>query len=178
MTDTVTKDDPRWQRLMARGGMITLPLDAPDAWPHGPLPRGEKALSVGQDNLSALYCTLKGQHFLRAHLLLPIKDARTVLAVETWGSVSEETRAAWLAARTGGAPFTGAFAWLAAALPGFAESEPVPCNLTAGPPGALPRLQPQPGNPLAVAQAEGVAQDELLAVFVAAERDLGDLLAD
>ncbi|MCB1329113.1 MAG: DUF2199 domain-containing protein [Maritimibacter sp.] len=155
-----TEADPTdFDRLMARGGLYALPLPAPDAWPHGALPKGEKSLSVGADSLSAQYCTCQGHRFLRAHLLLPIQGARTVLGFETWGSVSEETWAAWLAARAGGKPFPGAFAWLANALPEFAAADPVPCNLTAGPPGALPRLQPHPGTDLARAQAEGIAQD-------------------
>ena len=42
-------EDPRFQRLLDRGGMIALPLAAPDAWPHGPLPNDEKELAVGED---------------------------------------------------------------------------------------------------------------------------------
>ena len=155
-----TEADPTdFDRLMARGGLYALPFPAPDAWPHGALPRGEKILTVDEDSLSALYCTYRGHRFLRADLLLPIKDARTVLGFETWGSVSEETWAAWLSARAGGDAFAGAFAWLANALPGFEAPEPVPCNLTAGPPGAPPRLQPHPGTALARAQAEGLDRE-------------------
>ena len=164
------EEDPRFQRLMARGGTIALPLAAPDAWPHGDLPKGEQELAVGDDRLSAYYCTLQGHRFLRAHLLLPIKGARTVLAFEAWGSVSEDSWQAWLAARAGGETFPGAFAWLANRLPGVEHAEPVPCNLVAGPPGALPRLQPQPGTTLARAQAEGIDPGDLIAIAAAAGR--------
>lgn len=161
-------DDPRWPALLARGGLIVLPLAAPDGWPHGPLPQGEKALEAGEDRLTPAYCTLKGHRFLRAQLLLPITGARTVFAFEAWGSVSEENWQAWLGARADGKPFPGCFAWLANALPGFEAEEPVPCNLVAGSPGQLPRLQPQPGNALHRAQGEGIPVDRLAAIYAEA----------
>ncbi|HCQ65050.1 MAG TPA: hypothetical protein DIU07_07740 [Rhodobacteraceae bacterium] len=172
------QDDPRLDRLMARGGLISLPRPAPDAWPHGPLPAGEKELAVGADSLTASYCTFQGQRFLRAHLLLPLKGARTVLAFEAWGSVSEDSWQGWLAARARGEAYPGAFAWLANQLPGFDAREPVPCNLTAGPPGALPRLQPQPGTALARAQAQGIDLDTLRAIYAAAGVGLDTLFTD
>lgn len=161
-------DDPRWQKLMARGGLISVGFDAPDAWPHGALASGEKALELGDDRLTPAYCTIEGHRFIRAHLLLPIIDARTVLGFETWASVSEENWQSWLAARAQGETFAGGFAWLANQLPGFEQSEPVPCNLTPGPPGALPQLQPHPGNLLARAQAEGITQDMFRTISLAA----------
>ena len=171
-------EDPRFPQLLARGGMITLPFDAPDAWPHGALPDGQKELAVGDDRLSANYCTLEGHRFLRAHLLVPIQGARTVLGYEAWGSLSEDSWQAWLAARAGGEAFPGAFAWLANLLPGFEYPAPVPCNLTAGPPGALPRLQPQPGSVLAEAQAAGIDTVALRANTTAAGREIDSVLAD
>jgi len=170
MTDSTPDPthDADFAQLLARGGIFALPLPAPDAWPHGPLPVGEKTLVAGDDSLSPAYCTFEDQRFLRAHLLLPIKAARTVLGFETWGSVSEESWQAWLAARARGEAFAGAFAWLANELPGFETSEPVPCNLTAGPPGALPRLQPHPGNDLARAQADGITEETFRAFRAAA----------
>lgn len=177
MADRVPFDqDPRWQKLMARGGLIALPFDAPDGWPHGPLATGQKSLEAGDDRLTRAYCTLDGHRFLRAHLLLPIVGARTVFGFETWGSLSEESWQAWLAARAEGRAFPGAFAWLANALPGFAADAPTPCNLIAGPPGALPRLQPQPGSALAAAQAEGLSAAELAAIYRGAGRDIAALL--
>ncbi len=179
MTGSATRDaDPRVQRLLARGGMIALPLAAPDAWPHPALGAGEKELVAGADSLSANYCTLQGHRFLRAHLPLPIKGARTVFAFAAWGSVSEDSWQAWLAARVGGPPFAGAFAWLANALPGFDTEAPVPCNLLAGPSGGLPRLHPQPGSALARRQAEGIDTAELVAIYAAAGADFDALLAD
>ncbi|MEZ5768580.1 MAG: DUF2199 domain-containing protein [Paracoccaceae bacterium] len=167
-TAAAPQTDTDLDRLLARGGIHALPLAAPDAWPHGPLPAGQKTLSVGEDSLSAQYCTFQGHRFLRAQLLLPIREARTVLGFEAWGSVSEETWDAWLAARAGGKAFPGAFAWLANALPGFETAEPVPCNLTAGPPGGLPRLQPHPGAALAEAQLAGIDRDAFAAILAAA----------
>ena len=179
MTDPARlEDDPRWPALAARGGMIALPFPAPDGWPHGPIATGEKALEVGEDRLSAAYCTLSRHRFLRAALLLPITGARTVFGFETWASVSEESWNAFLAARAGGEPFRGSFAWLANALPGFDVTETVPCNLVPGPPGQMPRLQPQPGNPLHDAQRAGVAPDRLAAIFDAAGKDLEALLGN
>lgn len=180
MTGAPVTDDPRFARLLARGGILALALPAPDAWPHGPLPAGQKAQTVGDDSLSANYCTIQGHRFLRAHLLLPIRGARTVLGFEAWGSVSEDSWQAWLAARARGATFAGAFAWLANALPGFATAsaaDPVACNLVAGPAGALPRLQPQPGSALAQAQAEGIDPGALAAIHAAAGRDFDAVLA-
>ena len=171
-------EDPRFQRLMARGGIVALPLAAPDAWPHGDLPTGEKQLAVGDDRLSATYCTLQGHRFLRAHLLLPIKGARTVLGFEAWGSVSEDSWQAWLAARARAARFAGAFAWLANALPGLESGEPVACNLVAGSPGGLPRLQPQPGTALARRQEDGLSTAELIAVAAAAGREIDTFFDD
>ena len=179
MTETVShSEDPGFQRLMARGGLIALPLPAPDAWPHGPLAPDQKELEVGDDSLSDNYCTLQGHRFLRAHLLLPIKGARTVLGYEAWGSVSEDSWQAWLAARARGEVFAGAFAWLANLLPGFDNHDAVPCNLTAGPPGGLPRLQPQTGSGLARAQAEGIEPAALAAICAAAGVDIASLFTD
>lgn len=177
MTDAPLADDPRWQALMARGGLIVLPCTMPDAWPHGPLAAGAKVLDIGDDRLTPAYCTLQGHRFLRAQLLLPITGARTVFAFEAWGSVSEESWTAWFAARTEARPFPGAFAWLANALPGFDGTGPVPCNLTAGPPGALPRLHPQPGTRLAEARATGLDADRIEAIYAATGRDRSDILA-
>lgn len=154
--------------VLARGGIFSVPFPAPDAWPHGPLPNGEKELVVGADRLSAGYCTCEGHRFLRAHLLLPIIDARTVLGFETWASVSEESWQAWLAVRAQGGESSGAFAWLANRLPGFDDPAPVPCNLIAGPPGALPRLQPHPGRILAEAQSGGISHDRFREICIAA----------
>lgn len=177
MADTTPlNEDPRWQKLMARGGLISFAIDAPDCWPHGPLAPGRKALEVGDDRLTQAYCTLEGHRFLRAHLLLPIRGARTVFGFETWGSLSEDSWQAWLAARAEGERFPGAFAWLANALPGFEADMPVPCNLVAGPAGALPRLQPQPGSAPATAQADGVTAAWLADTYARAGRDLGTLL--
>ncbi len=179
MTEASPPDeDQRFQRQMQRGGMITLPRAAPDAWPHGPLPAGEKERVIGADSLTANYCTFQGHRFLRVHLLLPIKGARTVFGFEAWGSVSEVSWQGWLAARARGEDYRGGFAWLANQLPGFETGEPVPCNLTAGPPGALPRLQPQPGNALARAQAEGIDFDEVRAIYAAAGVALDTILTD
>jgi len=138
MTETALQDDPRWLKLAARGGLITLPFDAPDGWPHGSLPKGEKALEVGDDRLSPAYCTMQGHRFLRALLLLPITGARTALGYETWASVSEESWQGWLAARADGRPFAGCFAWAANALPGFESADPGPAAApaTAAGPGA------------------------------------------
>lgn len=179
MTDATTPldEDPRWQALMARGGVIALPFDTPEGWPHGPLPSGQKSLEAGDDRLSATYCTLDGHRFVRALLLLPIREARTVFAFECWGSVSEESYQAWLAARAGGEAFPGAFAWLANHLPGFDRAEPVPCNLVAGPPGQPPRLQPQPGTALHLAQSEGLSSARLADIYAAAGLDITALLA-
>lgn len=179
MTDALAlDDDPRWQRLMARGGMLTLPLDAPDGWPHGPIPDGEKARDVGADRLTPGYCTLDGHRFVRALLLLPIRGARTVFAFDCWGSVSEESWLQLLGAKAGGEAFRGSFAWLANALPGFATAEPVPCNLAPGPPGQKPRLQPQPGTALHVVQTEGLTTERLTEIHAAAGADLAALIAD
>jgi len=178
MSGAPATDDPRLARLLARGGLIALPLPAPDVWPHGALTRGQKELTVGADSLSANYCTLQGHRFLRAQLLLPISGARTVFAFEAWGSVSEESWQGWLAARASGETFAGAFAWLANALPGFDETAPVPCNLLAGRPGGLPRLQPQPGGAVAKAQAEGIDLGTLAAIHEAAGVALESHFAD
>ncbi|RME18634.1 MAG: DUF2199 domain-containing protein [Alphaproteobacteria bacterium] len=164
-------ESPEWQRLMARGGILPLALAAPDVWPHGPIPPGENSLERGDDSLSRNYCTCGGHRFLRALLLLPIRGARTVFGLDGWASVSEETWRAFLAARAGGEAFTGAFAWAANALPGEASKEPVPCNLVPGPPGQPPRLQPHPGSALHALQAEGIAQERLVALFEAAGQD-------
>lgn len=171
-------EDPRWQRLMARGGLITLGFDAPDAWPHGPLGKDEKSRDVGEDRLSPAYCSVDGHRFLRAQLLLPIREARTVFAFDTWGSVSEDSYQAFLAARAGGETFAGAFAWLANHLPGFEGAEPVPCNLVAGAPGKPPRLQPQPGTSLYLAQSEGITAARLAEVYAAAGKDITALLPE
>lgn len=176
MSAPALEDDPRWQALMARGGLITLPCAMPDAWPHGALPAGDKALEVGDDRLTPAYCTLQGYRFLRAQLLLPITAARTVFGFEAWGSVSEDSWTAWIEARGGGEPFAGCFAWLANELPGFDGTGPVPCNLTAGPPGALPRLHPQPGTRLAEARAAGLDAATLEAIYAAAGYDRAAML--
>ncbi|OIP87486.1 MAG: hypothetical protein AUK37_01335 [Rhodobacterales bacterium CG2_30_65_12] len=170
--------DPRWQKLMARGGLIALALPYPDGWPHGALAPGDKALDVGDDRLSPLYCTLQGHRFLRAQLLLPIIGARTVFAFACWGSVSQESWLAWLSARADDTPFPGAFAWLANALPGFTAAEPVPCNLVSGPPGQPPRLQPQPGTALHRVQNAGIDARRLTAIYADAGEDITALLAD
>lgn len=178
MTDRpvpAAEDEP-FQKLMARGGILALPLPCPDGWPHGALPAGHRTLAVGDDRLSASYCTLQGHRFVRAHLLMPIRGARTVLGYEAWASVSEDSWQAWLAARARGETFGGAFAWLANALPGFAVTDPVACNLVAGPPGALPRLQPHPGTALADAQAGGIEPGDLAALFAAAGHAPGTIL--
>lgn len=169
-------EDPRWQRLMARGGLITLGFNTPDAWPHGPLSKGEKRRDVGDDHLSAAYCTIAGHRFLRAQLLLPIQGARTVFAYDTWGSVAEESYQSFLAARAGGEAFAGAFAWLGNHLPGFDSAEPVPCNLVPGAPGRPPRLQPQPGTALHLAQSEGITAARLAEIYTAAGEDITALL--
>ena len=77
--------------------MSTLPLDAPDARPNRERPKREKERTVGDDRLSATYCTLPGHRFLRAHLLVPMQSARTVLGFEAWGWLSEDSWQAWLA---------------------------------------------------------------------------------
>lgn len=176
MTGTDLHNDPRWQKLAARGGLITLPFDAPDGWPHGPLPKGERALEVGDDRLSPAYCTMQGHRFMRALLLLPITEARTAFGFETWASVSEESWQGWLSARAGGKPFAGCFAWAANALPGFASGEPVACNLMPGPAGELPRLQPQPGSALHEAQRDGISPARLAEIHAAAGADFAALL--
>jgi hypothetical protein len=170
--------DPRWQALMARGGLVTLPLGAPDGWPHGPIPEGEKARETGADRLTPRYCTLDGHRFLRVLLLLPIRGARTVFAFDCWGSVSEESLQAFLGARAGGEAFRGSFAWLANALPGFALAEPVPCTLAPGPPGQAPRLQPHPGTALHQAQSEGLTIERLAEIHAAAGADFAALIED
>ncbi len=177
---TALADDPRWHRLAARGGLVTLPIAAPDSWPHGAIAPGQKAVEAGDDRLSPAYCTLSGHRFLRARLLLPIAGARTVFGFETWASVSEESFQSFLAARAGGEPFAGCFAWLANALPGFDSAEPVPCNLVPGPPGQLPRLQPHPGVSLHAAQRDGLTPDRLAEIYAAAgaAADLAALLGD
>lgn len=163
-------EDPRWQKLIGLGGLDPIAFDAPDAWPHGP--RGTaKALDIGEDNLTAAYCTLAGHHFLRTQLILPIRGATQVFTFEAWGSVSEDTRKAVIGARTGGVPFEGAFAWLANALPGFAADEPVGCNLLPGRPGQLPRLFAQKG-PLNEAQQSGIEFERLLAILSETGSDL------
>lgn len=170
-------DDPRWQKLMARGGVITVPFAAPDVWPHGPIPAGEKTLERGEDSLSASYCTVQGHRFVRALLLLPIREARTVFGFETWASVSEESWRDWLAARAGGEAFGGCFAWLANALPGVETGDaPVPCNLEAGPPGQLPRLQPRPDTTPGKLQTTGLDAQALMAITTADGRSIEDLL--
>lgn len=168
--------DPRWQTLAQRGGLISLPFHAPDGWPHGAIPTGQKALEVGDDRLSPTYCAFSGHRFLRAVLLLPIAGARTVFGFETWGSVSEENWNAFLAARAGGEAFPGCFAWVANALPGFDVSETVPCNLVPGPPGQMPRLQPHPGNPLHDAQRSSITPSQLAEIYAAAGADFEALL--
>lgn len=177
MSDEPLERDPRWQKLIARGGMITLPLTAPDGWPHGPIPPGQKALEVGEDRLSRAYCSLDGHRFLRALVLLPITGGRTVFGFETWGSVSEESWQGWLAARARGEAFAGCFAWLANDLPGLdTGTDPLACNLVPGPPGQLPRLVPKPGSPLATAQQTGIGSAELAELYRAAGQDLGAVL--
>ncbi|GKY89033.1 DUF2199 domain-containing protein [Sinisalibacter aestuarii] len=177
MSETAPLDeDPRWQKLMARGGMVSLPFAAPDGWPHGPIPPGEKSLEIGEDSLSPLYCTLAGHRFLRALLLLPITGARTVFGFESWASVSEDSWRAFLAARAGGEAFRGSFAWLGNSLPGFAQAEPVPCNLVPGPAGQPPRLQPQPGTALNRAQSDGISTARLAAIYAGAGQDIATLL--
>lgn len=170
--------DPRWQKLAQRGGLLAMPFAAPDGWPHGPIPPGQKALEVGDDRLSPAYCALGGHRFLRAVLLLPISGARTVFGFETWGSVSEESYAAFLAARTGGAAFGGCFAWAANALPGFESGDPIGCNLVPGPPGQLPRLQPHAGTALHEAQREGITPARLADIYAAAGTDFEALLGN
>lgn len=168
--------DPRWQALAQRGGLISVRLDAPDGWPHGPIPAGQKTLDAGDDRLSPGYCTLSGHRFLRAVLLLPIVGARTVFGFETWGSVSEENFQAYLAARARGEAFPGCFAWSANALPGFDTAEPAACNLVPGPPGQLPRLQPHPGHPLHDTQRNGLAPARVAAIHAAAGVDFEAVL--
>lgn len=170
--------DPRWQALMARGGAITLPFDAPSGWVHGPIPAGQKALDVGDDRLSPAYCTIDGHRFLRALLLLPIAGARTVFGFDCWASLSEESYQAFLASRAGGKAFAGSFAWLANALPGFAVSEPVACNLVPGPVGQPPRLQPHPGTALHEAQGSGLDAARLAHIYAAAGKDITTLFAE
>ena len=163
-------DDPRWQAIATRDLLAGLGFDAPDAWPHGPRPAGQKALAVADDSLSERYCTLAGHRFLRARLGLPIRGAREVLTLETWASVSEATWTAVLAARTAGAEFEGGFTWLSNVLPGLAP-EPVGCNLLPGRPGEPPRLFAQEG-PLHQAQQTGLALDALVALLGALGRSL------
>ncbi|HHS94749.1 MAG TPA: DUF2199 domain-containing protein [Rhodobacterales bacterium] len=169
-------DDPRWQRLLARGGAITVAFATPDGWPHGPLPAGQKTLDVGEDRLTASYCTLQGHRFLRAVLYLPIKGARTVFGYETWASVSPESYAAFLDARAGGEAFPGCFAWAANALPGFDLDAPLACNLLPGAPGKPAQLQPQGDSALAKAQASGISPDKLADIYAAAGQDISALL--
>lgn len=163
-------DDPRWQAMLRAGALAPVVFPAPDAWPHGPRPSGEKSLTIGDDSLSERYCTLAGHRFVCAALTLPIKGAREGLGVQAWGSVSEATWAALIAARTGGTPFEGGFAWLANALPGFG-AEPIGMNLLPGRPGALPRLFAQSG-PLQAAQQTGLDLDALAALLAAVGRDI------
>lgn len=155
--DTVSQvEHPDWARFVGTDLLDDVVFDHPDPWPHESLAgSGVKSLSIGEDTLSAAYCTLAGHRFLRADLLIPIAGTPAALGYSCWGSVSEDTYSAYLAARAGGPGFEGGFAWCANTLPGLESDEPTPCNLRSGAPGRPPQLFAQSG-PVFEAQTKGV----------------------
>ncbi|MGH1369302.1 MAG: DUF2199 domain-containing protein [Maritimibacter sp.] len=157
LADTSSRvDSPDWARFVGTDLLDDVVFDHPDPWPHAPLSgSGQKSITNGNDTLSGAYCTVQGHRFLRADLLVPVRGTPAALCYSCWGSISDETYQAVLAARTGGPAFEGGFAWAANTLPGLETEAPTPCNLRAGAAGRPPQLFAQSGA-IFDAQTEGV----------------------
>ncbi|MXQ07730.1 DUF2199 domain-containing protein [Alphaproteobacteria bacterium GH1-50] len=184
-------DDPRWRRFNDTSrpcpccgrrfdGVFDIGYDHPDPWPHGNRSAsGEDVLQVGEDGLTADYCSWGQHRFIRAVLPLPIRGSDKVFAFGPWGSVNPANYDRYIEASLGGAPFEGSFAWLMNKLPGFEFDDWLPCNLVPGAAGQRPVLEVHDGShDLARLQEEGITFDQLLDIYAAAGQDIRPHLLD
>lgn len=177
-------DDPRWQRFLGHSGpcaccgqtlngVFDIGFDHPDPWPHGSLaPSGQTLMEFGEDTLTQDLCKLDGHSYFRGVLQLPIQGSDKVFGYGAWGTLSEENWLAYQNNAATGAPFDGAFTWIANSLPTFETSEFLPAEMVVQPDGLRPLILPHEGTPLHRAQSEGITFDHLLDIYAASGSDI------
>ncbi|MEL7027333.1 MAG: DUF2199 domain-containing protein [Pseudomonadota bacterium] len=185
------EDDRRWKRLNGRlspcsccgtqfSGVFDIGFDHPDPWPHGHRgATGKTTLEVGDDRLSADYCTLQEHRFIRATLPLPIIGSDTTFCFGPWVMVSDADFITYLQAEGGVGEFVSCEGLVINTLPGIAMDRVLPCDMRPSSDAqARPEVRVHPGPPLAQWQDDGITFNHLLDIYAAAGQDIRPHLGD
>jgi hypothetical protein len=177
--------DRRWQRFTDTRyrcpccgqpvqGVLDVGYDHPDAWRHVSYRKNGGTVMVGQDVLTADFCSIGDQFHLRGLLSLPVRNTDARFAFGPWARVSAETFRAYHAAfgteeETRLGHHSGV---LANELPGFPNSANLQLSIHfVGGTGRPQFVLPTP-SALENAQSQGLSFDLLLDIYAATGHDL------
>ena len=142
-------------------GLPDFAFDAPLPWYD--VPESERADRVF---LSSDLCVIdREHHFVRAVLMLPIRNTTEEFGFGVWASLSKKNFDRYVELFDADPPPDEApyFAWLCNRLPGYPDTFALKTNLHLVPGGKRPRLELEPTeHPLAVDQRDGIELDALV----------------
>jgi hypothetical protein len=181
----VPAPDRRWQRFTDKSyrcpccdqhvqGVLDVAYDHPDTWQHISYRRNGGTVMVGQDVLTADFCSIGEQFYLRGLLSLPVRDTYANFAFGPWARVSAETFRSYHAAfGTEDETFLGLHSGiLANELPSFPSSANRLLSIHFVGGTERPRFVVQTPSALKNAQAMGLSFDLLLDIYAAMGHDL------
>ena len=181
----VLAPDRRWQRFTDTSyrcpccgkpvqGVLDVGYDHPDAWPHVSYRKNGGTVMVGQDVLTADFCSIGDARYLRGLLSLPICGTDASFAFGPWARVPSDTFGAYhsafgtekethLGIRSG---------WLANELPGFPTSTDLQLSIHFVGGSDRPQFVMATPSALEDAQSQGISFDQLLDIYATFGHDL------
>lgn len=177
--------DRRWHRFTdtsyrcpccgkAVQGVLDVGYDHPDAWSHVSYRRNGGTVRVGQDVLTADFCSIGEKFYLRGLLALPIRDTDASFAFGPWARVPPETFRDYHAAfgTEAESRLGSRSGWLANDLPCFpgCTDDEVTIRFVGG--TDRPQFVLNGPSELEHAQANGISFDRLLDIYAAMGHDL------
>jgi hypothetical protein len=183
--------DRRWQRFtdtsyrcpccgMPVQGVLDVGYDHPDAWSHVSYRKNGGTVMVGQDVLTADFCSIGDTFFLRGLLSLPIRGTDANFAFGPWARVPPDTFRAYHAAF--GTANEAALGFrqgdLANALPGFPDGAGTALRIRFLGGSDRPQFAPDATSALGQAQTGGISFDSLLDIYATFGHDLRPHLGD
>jgi hypothetical protein len=177
--------DMRWQKFTDASyrcpccgkqvqGVLDIGYDHPDAWPHVSFRRNGGTVTVGQDVLTADFCSIGAACYLRGLLTLPIRDTDAIFAFGPWARVSSDTFRAYYSAfgTTDEAALGSRPGELANALPSFPGSAGTALHILFPGGSDRPQFAADTSSALGHKQAEGISFDNLLDIYTTFGHDL------
>ncbi|MDG3040411.1 DUF2199 domain-containing protein [Roseicyclus marinus] len=181
-----TTDDPRWSRLlgqsgacrccgMAFNGLFDVQYSAPEAWPHGDEPEDNAAIVRDDaDCLTEDFCRLGNYRFVRANLLLRIRDTGQSFGFGVWATVRPEVFEQAIDHFDAGVQgqIGTVFSWLSNILPNT-PAKASEGHLTFHDDRIRPSYHlDDADNPFTADQREGIDLDRLLDIYAMTGTDL------